>query len=372
LLVSQPGDAGVAHVVADYVGWLVSAGWRVTVACRPDSRLAYLVGDRGGGVCAWSAGREPGPKLASECRRLQRIIAETDPELVHLHSSKAGLVGRLTVRGRRPTVFQPHAWSFQAATSTQAVLARRWECYATHWTDLTICVSHAERQQGIRAGVRGPTTVLPNTVDLDRFHPPPDRVHARDQLLSSLGLPPGGPLALCVGRLSRQKGQDLLLAAWPRVLAAVPDAMLLLVGDGPDRVTLSRSAPSRVLLVGAVEDAWRWLRAADVVAVPSRWEGQALTVLEAMACATPVVASNIAANAEALPPAAGALVDAHDANQLATALRERLTRTGRVDGAREGAAGRHHVITHHRPDQAAAQLAQLYDRVTHHAPGRGR
>jgi glycosyltransferase involved in cell wall biosynthesis len=363
-MVSQPGDAGVAHVVADYVRWLVAAGWAVTVACDPESRLADLVQDNGGSTRPWVATREPGPSLAPEFRNLRRLLVETDPTLVHLHSSKAGLVGRLMLRGGLPTIFQPHAWSFEATTSLKTALARRWERHASRWSDLTICVSEAERKEGAAAGVHSATAVLPNAVDLRRFHPPDDRAARRDESLDRLGLPAGTPLAVCLGRLCRQKGQDLLLAAWPRVLEQVPDAVLVVVGDGPDRARLSLSAGPQVRFIGALKDPVPWLQAADVVAVPSRWEGQALTILEAMACAAPVVASDIAANAETLGRSAGALVDVHDPGQLAHALIERLSPSNRRQLVSEGRRGRERVVAHHDPDRIAARLVELYDLAT--------
>jgi glycosyltransferase involved in cell wall biosynthesis len=357
----------VAHVVADYVGWLVAAGWVVTVACDPESRLAHLVHDNGGSTRPWLATREPGRSIAPESRQLRRLVVETDPTLVHLHSSKAGLVGRLILRGRLPTIFQPHAWSFQATTSLKAAMARGWERRASGWSDLTICVSEAEREEGAAAGVHSATAVLPNAVDIGRFHPPDDRAARRDQSLEGLGLPAGTPLAVCVGRLCRQKGQDLLLAAWPRVLDQVPDAVLVIVGDGPDRTGLVPAAGSQVRFVGALEDPRPWFQAADVVAVPSRWEGQALTVLEAMACAAPVVASDIAANAETLGPSAGALVDVHHPGQFAHALIERLSPADRGELMSEGRRGRERVVAHHHPDRITARLVEMYDMVTGHA-----
>ncbi|MCF2435668.1 glycosyltransferase [Streptomyces thinghirensis] len=75
----------------------------------------------------WPATRSPGPALVSEVRRLARVIEDVRPDLVHAHSAKAGLAARLAVRGRVPTVFQPHAWSFEAVGGAGAALALGWE-----------------------------------------------------------------------------------------------------------------------------------------------------------------------------------------------------------------------------------------------------
>ncbi|OMQ15223.1 glycosyl transferase, partial [Modestobacter sp. VKM Ac-2676] len=74
--------------------------------------------------------------MPAETLTLRRVVRAADPELVHLHSAKAGLAGRLAVQGSRRTVFQPHAWSFEAVTGGVAEASRRWERAAQRWTHL--------------------------------------------------------------------------------------------------------------------------------------------------------------------------------------------------------------------------------------------
>ncbi|NSL43533.1 glycosyltransferase, partial [Streptomyces sp. 8P21H-1] len=190
--------------------------------------------------------------------------------------------------GRVPTVFQPHAWSFEAAGGATGLLALAWERLGARWASRLVCVSEAERRTGERSGIGGRWSVIPNGIDLDGFHPAPaGTVRAGLPLLDEAG--PAAPLVVCVGRLCRQKGQDVLLEAWHEVTRQVPDARLVLVGDGPDAGTLRARAPGSVLFAGAVADPAPWYRAADLVVLPSRWEGMALAPLEAMACGRPVV-----------------------------------------------------------------------------------
>jgi glycosyltransferase involved in cell wall biosynthesis len=288
------------------------------------------------------------------------VLADTDPHLVHLHSAKAGLVGRLVVRRRTPVVYQPHGWSFLAATGPARAATLRWERWATTWTDELICVSEAERQLGRSAGVEVRTSVVPNGVDLDAWRPqgPEERAEARERL----GLAPG-PLAVCVGRLARQKGQQDLLGAWPEVRAAVPDARLVLVGDGPDRDALERVADTTegVRFVGSRSDVADWLTASDVVVVPSLWEGMALVPLEAMASARSIVATNVTGIVESVPEVAGAIVPPGDRHALAEAVATRLSKPDAADD--EGLEGRSHVETSHDATASAKELAQSYLRV---------
>ncbi|WP_327403982.1 glycosyltransferase [Streptomyces sp. NBC_01288] len=314
LHLAQPVDAGVARVVMDLTWAQLASGLHVTVACPAGGSLADGVRALGADVRRWEATRSPGPALVSEVRRLARVVAEVRPDLVHAHSAKAGLAGRLAVRGRIPTVFQPHAWSFEAVGGVTATLATGWERWGARWATRTVCVSEAERTTGLRAGVRGRWSVIPNGIDTERFHPAAvDTVRAGIEQLA--GVDPAAPLVVCVGRLCRQKGQDVLLTAWDEVVRRVPKARLVLVGDGPDRAALRQLAPDSVLFAGSVPDAVPWYQAADLVVLPSRWEGMALAPLEAMACGRPVVVTDVAGARESLPLALDTGLSASEAGQ---------------------------------------------------------
>ncbi|MFI9616333.1 glycosyltransferase family 4 protein [Streptomyces sp. NPDC052023] len=353
LHVTQPVEGGVARVVADLTRAQLAAGLRVSVAC-PDSGLSERLRRLGADVRSWHATRAPGASLAGEVSRLARLVGEVRPDLVHAHSAKAGLAGRIAVRGRIPTVFQPHAWSFEAVGGATAALALKWERFGTRWAHRTVCVSEAERRTGLRAGIGARWAVVPNGIDTGRFRPAAGTV--RNSPATDTG--PRAPLVVCVGRLCRQKGQDVLLAAWPSVVRRVPGARLVLVGDGPDRERLR--APEQVRFAGAVADPLPWYQAADLVVLPSRWEGMALAPLEAMACGRPVVTTDVAGARESLPPALvpHCLVPPEDPPALADAVTALL-----LDpplGESLGDRGRRHVLAGHDVQHAAEAMADVY------------
>jgi glycosyltransferase involved in cell wall biosynthesis len=298
LHITQPVDGGVARVVTDLTRAQLAAGIEVSVAC-PESRLSAALRSLGADVHPWRASRSPGPTLVREVRRLTRLVSKVRPDLVHAHSAKAGLAGRLAVRGRVPTVFQPHAWSFEAVDGGMAKLALGWERWGARWASRVVCVSEAERATGARAGIAARWAVVPNGIDPGRFHPA-----AVDTVRAALlpDVDPAAPLVVCVGRLCRQKGQDVLLDAWYAVQDRVPEARLVMVGDGPDHAELRARAPESVVFAGSVPDTVPWYQAADLVVLPSRWEGMALAPLEAMACARPVVVTDVDGARESLPP----------------------------------------------------------------------
>ena len=349
LHVTQPVDGGVARCVADLVADQVERGWRVGVACPAGGPLLDRLRAARAEHAVWPARRSPGPRVPVETRAVSRIVAGWKPDLVHLHSSKAGLAGRLALRGRRPTLFQPHAWSFFAVGEPVRTAALTWERVGARWADAVVCVSEGERAAGEEAGIHAEWRVVPNGIDLEAFRPVSDaeRRRARDEV--GLGT---GPVAVCVGRLCRQKGQDLLVDAWPDVVRRVPDAELVLVGGGPGEDALR----GRARVVGEQDNVRSWLAAADVVVQPSRWEGLAYVVLEAMATGRNVVATDVPGMRDALGET-GTLVPPEDPGRLAEAVAERL-----LNGA-PGAAARQRVEALHDVARATAAMAQLYEEI---------
>jgi phosphatidylinositol alpha-1,6-mannosyltransferase len=169
-------------------------------------------------------------------------------------------------------------------------------------------------------------------VDVERFTPrAPDDAEV-SALRKRWGIPDGAPLVGCIARLVPRKGQDILIAAWPQVLAKHPEAHLVVVGEGPMRARLERRARAQpsVHVVGAV--LWGELAAAyaalDLFAMPvrTRWagldvEGLGISFLEAQASGVPVIVGRSGGAGETLLDArCGSLVDGRDVDEVAEAL----------------------------------------------------
>jgi glycosyltransferase involved in cell wall biosynthesis len=346
--VTQPVEAGVAKVVLDLAVAQRAAGWDVHVVCPPHGWLPAQIPTH-----PWPATRSPGPAALLETLRLRRLLRDLRPDVVHLHSSKAGLCGRLALRGGTLTIFQPHLWSFRLSDGLLRRVCTRWEAFASRWTHQLVCVSDDELATGRTANVTAPAEVVCNGIDTTRLRPA-DRGAARQRL----GLPER-PTAVCVGRLAPQKGQDLLLAAWPAVLASVPDAQLVLVGDGPMRTAWQQDQES-VLWWGHSDDVEDFYAAADVVVLPSRAEGMALVPLEAMACGRSVVAFDVDGVRQSLGRA-GAVVARCDVTALGEALAARLADPSLAD--REGRAGRRRAETLFDRARMTDQIITLVEKL---------
>lgn len=360
LHVTQPVTGGIPRVLADQARMLASAGQRVAAACPRGPLTDDL---RGHGVehLPFEPAANVGAAAHTEAGALRAIVDDWCPDVVHLHGPKAGFVGRLALRGSVPTVYQPHVWPFDALGSGLRGVSRGWERRAARWSHATVCVSFAERDRGIAAGIRANWFVMPNRVDLAVWRPG-DRAAAR----ARLGLATHLPLAVCVARLHPAKGQDVLLHAWPQVRARVPEARLALVGEGPERERLGALADESVGFADASAEVRDWYAAADVVVAPSWREGMPMVPLEAQASGRALVASDIPGIAESIAPG-GRLVPPGDvaalADQVAVALGD-LGETHRRGHQARDAAERHATF-----DDLLVELDVVYadatSRVSH-------
>ncbi len=216
-------------------------------------------------------------------------------------------------------------------------LPRRWLRWACGVADHLVTVCEDLRGRLIRLGVDpGKVTTLRNGVDLEAFRP-----GDRDAVRAGLGL--AGPVLLSVGNLIPLKGHHRVIEALP----FVPGATLLIVGEGPMRRTLEATArrlgvADRVRLVGRVphEAMKDWFQTADLLVLASSSEGWANVLLEAMACGTPVAATDVGGSAEVVrAPEAGRLVKERTPAAIAAAVNDLLAAPPDRAGTRAYAEG---------------------------------
>jgi phosphatidylinositol alpha-1,6-mannosyltransferase len=221
----------------------------------------------------------------------------------------------------------------------------------------------------VRRAVRGrcPVELLVSGVDADAYHPGVDGRPVRER--HGLG---DAPVCVCVSRLVPRKGQDVLIRAWPSVVAQLPEARLLLVGGGSyerrlRRLAAASPAADRIVLTGEVPwgDLPAHYAAGDVFAMPcrTRWLGldlEALGVvfLEAAATGLPVVAGRSGGAPETVEQGAtGLVVDGRKADQVGPAVAGLLADPARAGAM--GAAGRRRVEAEFAWPSVAARFEKL-------------
>jgi glycosyltransferase involved in cell wall biosynthesis len=349
LHVSQPTDYGVGLCVRDLVRFGRSLNHDITVAC-PYGQLSEWAEREGARWVNIPMSRAPAPGDMVSAARVHHILRDAD--IVNLHSSKAGVIGRLANalgRVRRPCIFVPHGWSWHVGGVT-APAYRAIERRLAHAVDAIVALSEEDLAVGRRVlGPQTPLRLIPNGVDTDLFCPEGEAAPRPDR-----------PLLVCVGRLSKAKGQADALAALS--LLRHRDAVLRLVGVGEDEPKLRTMAGAlgisdRVEFVGAVPDPRPQYRAADVVVVPSRWDAQSRVLLEAMACGAAVVATAVPGS-RALENA-GELVPAKAPERLAVAVEPLLDAPSR---RRElGELARHRVVQRYDLTSVQTQWRDLWN-----------
>jgi glycosyltransferase involved in cell wall biosynthesis len=287
----------------------------------------------------------------------QRAIVEFRPDIIHLHSSFAGAVGRSLLcaqvgRKRPKIVYTPHAFAFMMQGSKWKRTAFSiLEAGLSRFADAIICGSDFEQKAALVAGVRA-----------DRLHRIYNGIALPDVAARVPTSPTAGPLKLLfVGRFDRQKGLDVLLKA----MAKLPTDMFRLVVVGATVVNddvASRPRLPNVEYVGWVpHDALAPIYAdADVLVMPSRWESFGLVAAEAHGHGVPVVAARSCSLPEIVHHnRTGFLFDVDDSDELANLLRS----TPRARWRELGTAGRKNVEQHFVDTNMLHQTDELYRRL---------
>jgi glycosyltransferase involved in cell wall biosynthesis len=310
--------------------------YAVTVVAGSGDRLLEQARDAGFEVELVPALRSPiGP--ADDLRALRaltRLLGGSRFDVVHTHSAKAGALGRLAAHrtGVPRVVHTFHGLpyhEFQPAPRRAAYIGI--ERRLGRITDRALCVGSAVAVEVVRRGLVAPERVRTITVvagGTPVLRTPATRAAARRRL----GLPADARVVGMVGRLDHQKAPEDFVAAMTALDR--PGAVGVWIGSGPlaerTRELAARALPrSRVLLVGERADVPQLLPALDVFALPSRYEGLPVAVVEAMAAGVPVVATAVNAVPDVVVPGrTGLLVPPRRPDLLAAAVRHLLDHPG--------------------------------------------
>jgi glycosyltransferase involved in cell wall biosynthesis len=286
--------------------------------------------------------------LSSYMLKVRRILADQRPGLVHAHSTFAGLATRL-LRARgvsdAPLVYCAHGWSFLMDVSplkrrAYAAIERR---LARH-TDAIVNISHYEHERALELGLPADKS----HIVVNGIGPAPD--------VRPAALPQSRINLLFSGRMDRQKGLDILLAAMERL--GDRDVHLYVAGAAVLARATQRALPNVTYLGWLARDALEsYYAAADALVVPSRWEGFGLVATEAMRRSTAVIASDRGALPEIVVSGeTGLIYSGDDPDRLASALRG----PDKATLKRWGLAGRARQRALFSIDRVHSQLNEIY------------
>ncbi|MEQ1832362.1 MAG: glycosyltransferase family 4 protein [Candidatus Eisenbacteria bacterium] len=300
--------------------------------------------------------------------RLWRIMRGGRFDVVHTHTSKAGVVGRVAAwfAGVPVVVHTAHGWGFTPLQPRPLYWLYVWlERVCSSVSDIVVAVASTNRDDALALGIGRPEQyrLIRSGIELGCFRDVPI---SRTEVRRSLGLPDDAFVVGSVGRLGDQKAPLDLLHAFAPVAAAHPEARLVFVGDGPLRGQLEAAIAAegltgRVLLTGLRRDVPELLRAFDVFALASRWEGLPRVFPQAMAAGLPIVATRVDGAPDAVIQGVnGWLVPVGDLVAMSARLSELAADP--VLARRMGAAGLERVEEFSAQAMVDA-LAGLYDEL---------
>lgn len=229
--------------------------------------------------------------------KLSLILRKKRFAIIHTHSSKAGILGRLAARlAGIPVIFHTvHGWSFHDhMPKWRKRLFILLEKFSAKFTQRLIVVTRKDIQKGLRYGIGKPEQYLliRSAIPLDEFlYPKFDQ----KQLRKELGIPINAPVIGTVGRLSPQKNPLEWIKIAARIVSLQPDCCFLLVGDGPLRGEVESQIEkfclkNQFILTGLRRDVPHLLSVLDVFLLTSLWEGLPRVIPQAMCREVPIVA----------------------------------------------------------------------------------
>jgi glycosyltransferase involved in cell wall biosynthesis len=313
------------------------------------------------GLPITSLNMQRGRADAQSFRRFVSLLRDWQPHVLTSFMYHANILGR--VAGRMAGV--PLIVS-SIRSERNGSTFRDWLMRLSNWMDDCCTINSRQVADSLaqrRLIHRRKSRVIPNGVDLAALTPAADdRLRVRNEL----AVAPAEFLWLAIGRLLDQKDYPTLLQAF-QPLAQSP-ARLAIAGRGPQQEELQRQArdlgiAQRVTFLGVRHDIPALLGAADAFVLSSAWEGMPNVVMEALASATPVVATQVGGVQELVEPGeSGLLVKPGDPNALSAAMRRLMTLS--VEERRSmGVRGRNHVASHYGLPAMAGRWMSLYEEL---------
>jgi glycosyltransferase involved in cell wall biosynthesis len=302
-----------------------------------------------------------GRPVRGAIREVEAFLRRVRPDVVITHGYKTDLVGLVAARRAGvPQLAVSHGWT---GASLRVRVNEAVDKLLMRGARRVVAVSHRQGQRVKDAGIRADrVVVIQNAIDMSRFGPPD--AAARREMEAFFPARPDR-IVIAAGRLSPEKGfGDLVLAA-RTVVDRLPDVGFLLVGGGPLRETLAQAVREAGLernfaLAGFRDDLDRLLPAADLFVQSSHTEGMPNVVLEAGACAVPIVATDVGGTREVLEDGRGGfLVPAREPGQLAQRILEVLSASDA--GRRMGEEARRRIQADFTFAAKAAKYRRMFE-----------
>lgn len=364
--------------------WMRERGFEVTVITSPGPRLEELAVQEGVDwrVVAMTRTISPLRDLGA-IAQMTRVLRELQPDIVHAHTPKAGLVGMLAAHHCDVPwkVYHLHGLRNETVHGARRLVLASAERLTCRLADRVLCVSPSLRAAALEQRLVTPDRCsVPasgsiNGLPLSEFDPAAARSRYRARVRREWGIPANARCLGFVGRLVRDKGICELHAAWQLLRRMFPDLYLLLVGPWeaedpvPPHVRMDLQSDPRVRLIGLDWHIVPYYAAMDVFVLPTHREGLGNVLLEAAAMELPIVTCRVTGCVDAVRDGATAqLIPPRDGRALADAVTNYLENPTMAET--HGRAGRRYVRDHFRPLRVWQGIEQEYRRGIQDPPER--
>lgn len=231
--------------------------------------------------------------------KINKLINKYKPDLIYLHSSKAGALGRITnIFNKNKVIYNPHGWAFNMQTSKKKKYLYTFiEKWLSLYCDKIVAISEYEKQSALKYKICNEKNVytINNGIDIEEYK----KLISTSKLeRKKLGINEDSIVIGMVGRISKQKAPDTFVNVAYKIKKKNPNSFFIIVGDGEDRELIESQIEvlglkDSFIITGWVREVYSYIELFDVAVLLSRWEGFGLVLAEYMLSEKPIVATNI-------------------------------------------------------------------------------
>lgn len=257
--------------------------------------------------------------------KLRKLLKKLNPQIIHIHSSKAGILGRIAALGMgSKVIYNAHGWAFNMKVSKK----KQWvyskaEKLLSCTTDKIINISVDEYKTALAEGIsEKKMIVIKNAIEIDSI-----KDYDKKSIFEELNIPEEAYVIGICGRIAEQKSPEIFIEVCSKMMETIPKAYFLMIGEGElrkDTMALAqvKGIEDRLRITGWTNEPNQYISILDVALLTSKWEGFGLVLLQYMLYKKPVIASNVGGIPEIVRDGVtGYLVDWNDTEAYCTRIR---------------------------------------------------
>lgn len=255
--------------------------------------------------------------------KIRKIIKQEKPDILYLHSSKAGALGRIATLFCRKIkiVYNAHGWYFNAEISHSKKKIFKWiERVLAFKTNKIVAISKSEYDSAVINQIcnKDKITLIENGIDIKKYS---DYFKYREDIRNKYKIKKNDIVIGVVGRISEQKDPITSINAACKIIKENKNVYFMFVGTGDLEEKVIRTAKenqidSNIIITGWVNDVKKYISTFDIALLPSKWEGFGLAILEYMVCKKPIIATNIGGIANILQTNRAFFIEKENANDI--------------------------------------------------------